>query len=188
MIELQKEILDKATIIDDSIVKVDNIINHKIDIKLLGKICDLIYSEFKHLEINKIITVETGGIAMATLLATKFSNCDVVYAKKAKSAIHNKNECYQKTITSFTKKTTTNISINHNYLNESDNVLIVDDFLATGDVLNGLINLCNQADANVNGIAVIINKSFQNSKLETNLIPFSIVNITGIENGFVKYM
>ncbi|MGL5020416.1 MAG: phosphoribosyltransferase family protein [Mycoplasmatales bacterium] len=180
MNKLQLEIINKTKVLENNIVLVDNIINHQVDVKLLNKIAREIYNQHKNLGINKIVTVETGGIALAVILSSYFNDCTVLYGKKGISKIQNIDDIYQANVISYTKKNSYILGINKNYLNSDDNVLIIDDFLASGEVINGLLNICEQANASVLAISVIINKIFQNNTINTNIDIHSILPIIDI--------
>ena len=116
------------------------------------------YDHFNKKGITKIVTIEASGIALATLAAYRFA-CPAVYAKKGKSS--NQEESYTTKIHSYTKNEDVSISIEKAYLTKEDRVLILDDFLATGSAIEGLIDLCNQAGSTVVGIGIAIEKGYQ---------------------------
>ena len=182
MNKLQLEIINKTRVLENNIVLVDNIINHQVDVKLLNKIANEIFKQHKNLAIDKIVTVETGGIALAVILSSYFNDCPVLYGKKGVSKIQNIDDIYQANVISYTKKNSYILGINKNFLNSDDNVLIIDDFLASGEVINGLLNICEQANANVLAISVIINKIFQNNIINTNLDIHSILPIVELKD------
>ena len=185
--KIQEEILEKSLIINDSIIKIDNIVNHKIDVSVLKKVAEHICSRLDNKrEITKIVTVETGGIPVALFISMLLGDIDVVYAKKGSSKILS-GDLYTSKITSFTKGIEYDMLVDKNYLTSDDNILIVDDFLASGEALNGLISIANQADANISSIAVIINKIFQNKKINSDVEIIACIDVESIENGIVNY-
>ena len=157
---LEDRILSDGIILNGDILKIDNFLNHQIDVELL----DQMGQEFKRLysdsNINKILTIESSGIGIAVMAARYFNNCPVVYAKKGKSS-NIGGEVYECVEKSYTRNVEYHIQVSKRYLNENDNVLIIDDFLANGEALNALINICHQAGATVEGCGIAVSKSYQ---------------------------
>ncbi|UPQ85554.1 xanthine phosphoribosyltransferase [Ignavigranum ruoffiae] len=156
---LEDRIRREGTLLPGEVLKADNFINHQIDPQLFMQMGEDFYQHFKDQQINKILTLEVSGIALAFAAATYF-NVPVVFAKKSQSLTLG-DDVYQSTITSYTKQKTYDIRVQKNFLNQSDRVLIIDDFLAMGQALGGLIDLCDQASAQVAGIGIAIEKAFQ---------------------------
>lgn len=126
--------------------------------------------------INKILTIEASGIGIACVAARHFGNAPVVFAKKAQS-INLDGDQYTTTVYSFTKQKEFPVIVSKRYLNEGDHVLLLDDFLANGKALKGLINLCHDAGATVEGIGIAVEKGFQAAAMscaqrDTTLIPW----------------
>lgn len=142
-----------------NILKVDSFLNHQLDVNLLDQIGRAFYEEFKDRGINRILTIEASGIAIACMTARYF-NVPVVFAKKAKSK-NIDGEVFTSTVHSFTYGKDYQITLSKKYLGPDDNVLLVDDFLAVGKAMRGLIDVCNQAGARVGGIGIAIEKGFQ---------------------------
>ncbi|MEG0409410.1 MAG: xanthine phosphoribosyltransferase [Erysipelotrichaceae bacterium] len=159
MESLKKKIRQDAIIRDGNIIQVDNFLNHQLDITLLQAIGQEIYTRFHELNINKIVTIEASGIAIAAITAQYFDNIPVVFAKK--KALNQDNTCYQANVFSYTKKTSYQATISKRFLNENDRILIVDDFMANGEAMRGLISLVEQANATICGCCSIIEKGFQ---------------------------
>lgn len=156
---LKNMILEKGKTIGSDVVKVDMFLNHQIDVDLLCEIGKEFRRIFPSEKINKILTIEASGIGIACIAAQYFS-VPVVFAKKGA----NKNvgdNIYKADVYSFTKGVTTTIGISKDYLNENDHILIIDDFMANGKAVHGLINIINQAGATVEGIGIVIEKGFQ---------------------------
>ena len=156
---LEDRIKQHVKVGDGNILKVDSFLNHQIDAQLL----DEMGAEFERLYheagVTKILTIEASGIAIAVMAARHFG-VPVVFAKKHKTLnIHG--DVYVSSVESFTHKTTYDITVSKAFLNEGDRVLIVDDFLATGNALIGLIDLCRQAGAEVVGAGIAVEKAFQ---------------------------
>ncbi|WP_413626970.1 xanthine phosphoribosyltransferase [Fructilactobacillus vespulae] len=159
MQELEKAILDKGTVLPGNILKVNSFLNHQVDPALMYQVGKEFADYFKEFGITKIITVETSGIAPAVMTGLVM-NLPVVFAKKNKSLTVQDN-VYAAEVYSYTKQTTNQIYIEKQFLNSTDKVLIIDDFLANGEATKGLINICNQVKASVSGIGIVIEKSFQ---------------------------
>lgn len=155
---LEEEIDKRGKILSGDILKVNSFLNHQLDPEILDKMTLLWYDHFNKKGITKIVTIEASGIALATLAAVRFK-CHAVYAKKGKSS--NMEDAYVANIHSYTKNEDVSISIEKSYLSENDRVLILDDFLATGSAIEGLIDLCNQAHATVVGVGIAIEKGYQ---------------------------
>ncbi len=162
MEDLKNRILKDGVVIGSDILKVDSFINHQIDTELLFNLCKYLSGKFSG--VTKILTIEASGIAFAIGVARYYDNIPVVFAKKSKSKTVDMNTVYKTNIKSFTRGTESIVTVAKNYLNKGDNVLIVDDFLAEGNAALGLIDLCNQAGANVLGVAVVIEKGFQGGR------------------------
>ena len=156
---LEARVAEDGIVINNDILKVDSFINHQIDVSLVRDLAKEITKEYQDLGINKILTIETSGIAFAYAVAEEMGNLPLVFAKKSKSMIVG-NDVYTAEVKSFTRNINSQITVANKYLKPSDTVLIVDDFLAEGNASLGLIDLCNQAGAKVVGVAVAIEKGF----------------------------
>ena len=149
---LEQRIAEQGKVIGSDIIKVDMFLNHQIDVGLLCEIGKEFRRLFAASNINKIVTIEASGIGIACITAQYFS-VPVVFAKKG--AHRNVgNNLYTAEVHSFTKGVTTTIGISKDYLNEGDRVLIIDDFMANGQAVNGLIDIITQAGASVEGIGL----------------------------------
>ena len=157
---LEDRILEDGIIVNNDILKVDSFINHQIDVSLVRLIAKEINEEYKSLGVNKILTIETSGIAFAYAVAEEMGNLPLVFAKKSKSATVG-DDVFKAEIKSFTRNISSIVTVRDKYLKPSDTVLIVDDFLAEGNASLGLIDMCKQAGAKVVGVAVAIEKGFQ---------------------------
>lgn len=157
---LEEKIVRDGRVLDGNILKVDNFLNHQIDVMFM---CEL-GKEFKRLfmdsGITKIVTIEASGIGVACLTAQYFG-VPVVFAKKSKSS-NISNDVYSYKIESFTHGKVFNVVVSKQYLNADDKVLIIDDFLATGNALVGLIDIVEQSGAEVKGCGIVIEKAYQN--------------------------
>lgn len=156
---LEERIAKDGVVKPGNVLKVDSFLNHQMDINLFNQMGAEWKKRFEGKPINKILTIEASGIGIACVAATHF-NCPVVFAKKAKS-INIDGDVYVTEVESFTHKTKNQVLVSKKYLNEDDHVLIIDDFLANGCALQGLISLINDAGATVEGIGIAIEKGFQ---------------------------
>lgn len=156
---LEERIVKDGIIKEGNVLKVDNFLNHQMDISLFEQMGEEFKKRFAGKEINKILTIEASGIGIACIVARYF-NVPVVFAKKSKS-INIEGDMYVADVVSFTHKNTNQVIVSKKFLNEDDKVLIIDDFLANGCALQGLISIINQAGATVEGIGIAIEKGFQ---------------------------
>lgn len=143
-----------------NVLKVDNFLNHQMDIELFDEMGKEWARRFAGKPINKILTIEASGIGIAAIVSRHFGNVPVVFAKKAKS-INLEGDVYTTKIESFTHKKVYDVIVSKKYIGPDDHVLIIDDFLANGCALQGLIELVQDADATIEGIGIAIEKGFQ---------------------------
>lgn len=156
---LEQKIKQSGKVIGTEILKVDSFLNHQLDIALL---CDLgkdVYHHYQHCAVDRILTIEASGIAYAVLTA-QFFHCPVVFAKK-KGASNQSSNVYETKVHSFTHGNDVFIAIDRDDLQAGERVLLMDDFLAHGEALRGLMDICRQAGATVVGAAVAVEKGFQ---------------------------
>ena len=156
---LEERILKDGIIKDGNVLKVDSFLNHQMDIALFNEIGKEFKKRFKGNKINKILTIEASGIGIACIVAQHF-DVPVVFAKKAKS-INLEGEMYVAEVESFTPKCKNQVVVAQKFLGEKDHVLIIDDFLANGCALQGLIQIVQSAKATVEGIGIAVEKGFQ---------------------------
>lgn len=156
---LEEEIVKNGVIKPGNVLKVDSFLNHQIDPKLVMKMAEEWKKRFKDKNITKILTIEASGIALATMLGYVLE-VPVLFAKKSKTS-NLGNDVYKAEVKSYTHNTINNIFVSKSYLTEKDHILIVDDFLANGCALLGLISLCQEAKATVEGIGIAVEKGFQ---------------------------
>lgn len=157
---LKNKILKEGVAIGTEIVKVDGFLNHKIDVAFLDEVGREFKERFRDCEINKILTVEASGIAVACMTALHFNNVPVVFAKKTTPNTMT-DEFYGAQATSFTKGTVSVLRVAKKFLEEGDKVLIIDDFLAHGQASLALAQIVESAKAQVAGIGAVIEKGFQ---------------------------
>ncbi len=159
---LEDRIIKDGQVFPGNILKVDSFLNHQIDVELLNKMGEEILRLYKDCGVNKILTIEASGIGIACI-AAQFFNCPVLFAKKTKT----KNiaaSVYKTQVRSFTHGIEYDVIVSKDFIGENDTVLIVDDFLAEGNALLGLIDLCKQSGAKVAGCAIAIEKGFQQGR------------------------
>ena len=152
---LKERILRDGNIKPGGVLKVDSFINHQMDIQLLNEIGKEFRRRFPNPNITKVLTIEASGIGIACIAAQYFG-VPVVFAKKTQS-INLDGEVYTSPVTSFTHKKTYDVIVSKKFLNENDTVLLIDDFLANGCALQGLIKICNEAGATIDGAGIVIN-------------------------------
>lgn len=156
---LEEKILAEGEVYEGNILKVDGFLNHRIDVPFMKEIAKEFHRLFKNDGVNKILTIEASGIAIGALVAEEFG-CPLVFAKKTKTK-NIAGDVYTSKVESFTHGTTYDVIVSKRFLDENDRVLIVDDFLAIGNALVGLIKLINDSGASLAGCGVCIEKGFQ---------------------------
>lgn len=156
---LEERIAKDGIVKEGNVLKVDSFLNHQMDIELFDQMGAEFKRRFAEKAINKILTIEASGIGIACMVARHF-NVPVVFAKKAKS-INIDGEMYTAEVESFTHKTKNQVIVSKKFLGPDDRVLIIDDFLANGCALQGLIQIVQAAGGQVEGIGIAVEKGFQ---------------------------
>lgn len=156
---LKQKILNEGEVYEGNILKVDCFLNHQIDCVFLGEVGKEFHRLFADAGVNKILTIEASGIAIGAMVAQEFG-CPLVFAKKNKTK-NIAGDVYTTEVESFTHGTTYNVMLSKRFLGKGDRVLIVDDFLAIGNALKGLIHLVEQSGAELVGCGVVIEKGYQ---------------------------
>ena len=156
---LEERIVKDGIVKEGNILKVDSFLNHQMDTQLFRQMGEEFKKRFEGKNINKIVTIEASGIGIACVVAQHFG-VPVVFAKKSKS-INIEGDMYIAEVESFTHKCKNQVIVSKKFLNEDDHVLVIDDFLANGCALQGLISIINQAGGTVEGIGIAIEKGFQ---------------------------
>ncbi len=156
---LEERIQRDGIVKEGNVLKVDSFLNHQMDVALLDEIGAEFYRRFQDKNITKVLTIEASGIAIA-YAAARYFGVPMVFAKKAKS-INIEGEMYTAEVESFTHKNKNQVIVSKKFLSADDRVLIVDDFLANGCALQGLISITEAAGATVEGIGIAIEKGFQ---------------------------
>ena len=187
---LEERILQDGIVKEGNVLKVDRFLNHQMDISLFEKMGEEWKKRFEGKPINKVLTIEASGIGIACI-AAKYFNAPVIFAKKSKS-INIDGDMYVAEVESFTHKCKNQVIVSKKFLSEQDHVLIVDDFLANGCALQGLISIVNNAGATVEGIGVAIEKGFQIGgqmirNLGYQLESLAIVDAMDAKNGTLTF-
>ena len=156
---LEERIVKDGIVKEGNVLKVDSFLNHQMDIQLFDQMGAEFKKRFDGKKINKILTIEASGIGIACVVAMHF-NVPVVFAKKSKS-INIEGDTYVAEVESFTHKCKNQVLVSKKFLSEDDHVLIIDDFLANGCALQGLISIVNMAGGTVEGIGIAVEKGFQ---------------------------
>ena len=187
---LEERIQKDGVVKEGNVLKVDSFLNHQMDIELFEKMGEEWKSRFAGKPINKVVTIEASGIGIACIVA-KYFGTPVVFAKKSKS-INIDGDMYVAEVESFTHKCKNQVIVSKKFLSPDDHVLIIDDFLANGWALQGLISIVNSAGATVEGIGVAIEKGFQIGgqtirNLGYQLESLAIVDAMDTETGSITF-
>ena len=188
MYALEQKILSEGIVLSDEVLKVDAFLNHQIDPVLMQQIGKEFAARFKDAGITKIITIEASGIAPAVMAGLELG-VPVIFARKYQS-LTLKDDLYRSKVFSFTKQTESTIAISNKHLNSHDKALVIDDFLANGQAALGLADLIHQANAEVVGIGIVIEKSFQSGRqllLDKGYRVESLARVQSLENGTVTF-
>jgi xanthine phosphoribosyltransferase len=185
---LLEKIKNEGIVLSETVLKVDSFLNHQVDPELMLEIGKEFAERFKDHGVTKVLTIESSGIAPGVMAALQM-NVPLVFARKRKSLTLSEDILTSK-VYSYTKQEENTISISNKYIQESDRVLLVDDFLANGQAALGLVDLVKQAGAEVAGIGIVIEKSFQdggNLVRATGYKVESLAEIGSLENGEVQF-
>ena len=185
---LQERIRREGRVLPGNIVKVDGFLNHRVDTRLLEDIADEFAKYFDTSKITVVLTAEASGIALATICAQKYG-VPMLFAKKAKSD-NIESGLYQSEVFSYTYKKRVTLLVSQEWLNADDHVLIIDDFMAKGYAMRGLIDIVNKAGATLAGIGVAVEKGFQDGgdSLRREGYPIkSLAIIDSAEGGVIRF-
>ena len=187
---LEERILKDGIVKEGNVLKVDSFLNHQMDVRLFDQIGEEFKRRFADEKINKILTIEASGIGIACIVARHF-DVPVIFAKKSKS-INIEGDVYVAEVESFTHKCKNQVIVSKKFLIPEDIVLIIDDFLANGCALQGLISIVKSAGAEVSGIGIAIEKGFQPGgqvirNLGFHLESLAIVDSMDYTTGEIKF-
>ena len=187
---LKETITRDGIVINDHVLKVDSFLNHQVDTKLMDLIGEEFANYFKNKNITKVVTIESSGIAPAYATALRLKVPLIIF-KKQSSAILDTETTIQTPVHSFTKNTDYTLMASKKYLSETDNILIIDDFLANGQAVMGAYRILKEAGSSVAGVGIVIEKSFQDGrkKLEDlGLDVYSLARISKISSDGVEFL
>ena len=187
---LEERILKEGVVKEGNVLKVDGFLNHQMDIELFDKMGEEFKRRFAEKPVSKILTIEASGIGIACMAARHF-HVPVIFAKKTQS-INLDGDVYVAEVESFTHKCKNNVIVSKKFLSEQDQVLIIDDFLANGCALQGMIQITQMAGATVSGIGIAIEKGFQSGgriirNLGFQLESLAIVDSMDAQTGAIKF-
>lgn len=188
MKSLEDRILSEGKALSDSVLKVNSFINHMVDPKLMHEIGDTFAAYYKNSSITKVVTIEVSGIAPAVYTAEALDVPLVILKKQTSKTLSG--DVLQTNITSFTKGTSYELTLERAYVTADDHVLIIDDFLANGEAATGAATLVQEAGASIAGIGILIEKSFQRgrSRLEKNGYKVtSLVRVSKLARGKIEF-
>ncbi len=176
---LEEKIVKEGIVKEGNVLKVDSFLNHQMDIELFNEMGKEWKKRFEGKTVNKILTIEASGIGIACIVAQQFG-VPVVFAKKSKS-INLEGDMYTAEVESFTHKNKNQVIVAKKFLNENDHVLLIDDFLANGCALQGLIQIVQSAGATVEGIGIAIEKGFQSGGKIIRNLGFQLESLAIVE-------
>lgn len=188
MEQLKNKILQEGKVLSESVLKVDSFLNHQIDPELMQEVGKEFASRFSDSNITKILSIESSGIAPA-MMAGLYLGVPVIFARKRKSLTLT-DHLYTSSVHSFTKNETNDISVSKDFLLADDVVLVIDDFLANGQAVHGLVDIIEQAKAQLAGVGIVIEKGFQPGGVairEQGIRVESLANIRSLANGKVEF-
>ncbi|MCQ2549278.1 MAG: xanthine phosphoribosyltransferase [Lachnospiraceae bacterium] len=177
---LEERIAKDGIVKEGNVLKVDSFLNHQMDTELFNAMGEEWKKRFEGKNITKILTIEASGIGIACVATQKFQ-VPVVFANKSKS-INIEGEVYTAEVESFTHKNKNQVIVSKKFLGEEDHVLLIDDFLANGCALQGLIQICNAAGATVEGIGIAIEKGFQKGGTTIRNLGYQLESLAIVES------
>lgn len=187
MKKLENYILENGKVINGEILKVDTFLNHQVDPQIMDSIGEEFYHYFKKYPINKVVTIETSGIAPALMCALRFQ-VPMVFIKKAIPSTMG--AAYSTEVFSFTKNKTYQISVSKEFIHKDDHILFIDDFLANGEAFAGVEKICQEAGATIDGVGIVIDKIFQkghNAIKEKGYDIYSLAMIESLGNDSIVF-
>lgn len=177
---MEETISQKGRVLSESVLKVDSFLNHLIEPQIISWMGEEFARRFANKEINKVLTIEASGIAIGFATAQQFG-VPLLFAKKSQS-INVGTDVYSADVYSFTHQCTNHILVSKRYISPDDKILIVDDFFANGAALRGLIEVCRQAGATVQGIGIAVEKGFQPGGAEIRQKGFQLESLAIVES------
>ena len=177
---LEDIIANEGRVYPGEVLKVDSFLNHQIDVSLMDRLANEFYEKFKDREITKILTIEASGIPIACSVARLFK-VPLVFAKKTAS-LNIGDDVYVTRISSYTHKIDYDATVVRDYLTQDDLVLLVDDFMAIGNAMKGLIEICDQAGAQIAGIGICIEKGFQPGGEDLRKMGYDVMSLAIIDS------
>ena len=177
---LEERILRDGVVKPGNVLKVDSFLNHQMDVALMDQMAEAFYARFSHRPISKVLTIEASGIAIACAVARRFG-VPALFAKKSKS-VNLDGEMYVAEVASFTHKVVNQVIVSKKFLSAGDHVLIVDDFLANGAALQGLISIVESAGATVEGLGIAIEKGFQEGGYRLRNLGYELASLAIVES------
>lgn len=188
MEQLKNKILAEGKVLSESVLKVDSFLNHQIDPELMQEVGKEFAARFSDSNITKILSIESSGIAPA-MMAGLYLGVPVIFARKRKSLTLT-DHLFTSSVHSFTKNETNDISVSKDFLLADDVVLVIDDFLANGQAVHGLVDIIEQAKAKLAGVGIVIEKGFQPGGAairEQGIRVESLANIRSLADGVVEF-
>jgi xanthine phosphoribosyltransferase len=185
---LRKRILEEGTVLPGGVLKLDSILNHQVDPQLIQEMGKEFAARFRESKPTKVLTIESSGITLAYATALELG-VPMIFARR-KRPITMEADVYIERVPSFTKGIVTDIVISSSYLRKEDRVLMIDDFIANGDAAKGLIRIIERAEAEIVGVGIAVEKSFQaggNWIREQGLRLESLVRIASLQNGQISF-
>lgn len=177
---LENRIVKDGIVKEGNVLKVDSFLNHQMDVSLLDQIGKELYERFKDSGVTKILTIEASGIAIAYACAQYF-NVPFVFAKKSKS-VNIDGDVYMAEVESFTHKCTNRVIVAKKFISPGERILIIDDFLANGCALKGLISIVESAGAQVVGIGIAIEKGFQDGGAQIRALGYRLESLAIVDS------
>jgi len=189
MQELKDAILNKGKAINQDVLLVDSFLNHQVDVALMKAVGDAFAEYFKDKTFDRVVTIESSGIAPASFTALAL-NLPLVIMKKQTSRIMT-GELLQTTVRSFTKGTSYELTVKTEFLKKGDRVLFIDDFLASGEAAFGMMNIAEQAGATVEGIGIVIEKAFQSGHerlVKAGMDVYSLARVKSMSENHIEFV
>lgn len=186
---LEEKILSEGIAVNEDILKVDSFVNHQVDPVLMHQIGEAFAAHYKDCGVTKVVTIESSGIAPALMTALAL-NVPMIILKKQPSKVLNDN-LLQTVVTSFTKGTSYELTLSHQFIEENDNVLIIDDFLANGEAASGAIRLLTEVGASIAGVGILIEKSFQPGRdklIAQGVDVYSLARVSRLAKGVIEFI